>query len=181
LAAVPAPAAGQLIENFRCTYDNKEINEARNTNLAVLGVNIRADRTEYVLWESKVEKDKKKPFLKFARLFVSGPNERKLYMLWHGGTGEGANNAQGFQERVLMEPEEADKLLATLEGVTKLDPRQEVLFCAETGLAVSLGLNRPALFAFYNQHSSQFTPIEVPWGEELAALTASLRRLTKGP
>lgn len=179
-AAMPQPAAGQFIENFRCTYDNREINEARNTNLAVIGVNVRADRSEYVLWESRVERDKRKPFLKLARLFVSGPNERKLFMMWHGATGENANN-QGYQERVLMEPEEADKLLAALETASKLDPKQEVLFCAEGGLAVRLGLNAPAAFAFYNQHSSQFTAIEVPWGEDLAALTAAFRRLTKAP
>ena len=179
VAASGGPAASQLIDNFRCSYDNKEVNEARGTNVAVLGANLRADRTEYTLWEAKLEKDKKKPFLKFARLFVSGPNERKLFMIWHGATGEAAVN--GFPERVLMEVEEADRLLATLEGAPKLDPKQEVLFCAENGLAVDLALNRPALFAFYNQQSGQFTPIEVPWGEEFSGLVAAFRRLTKGP
>jgi len=173
------PAASQLFDNFRCSYDNKEVNEARGTNVAVLGANLRADRTEYLLWESKVEKDKKKPFLKFARLFVSGPNERNLFMIWHGATGEAA--VDGFAERVPMEPEEAGKLLAALEGAPKLDPKQEMLFCTENGLAVDLALNRPALFAFYNQQSGQFTPIEVPWGEELTSLVANFRRLTKGP
>lgn len=180
LAASAGPAMSQFAENFRCTYDNREINEARNTNLAVIGANVRADRGEYLLWESRVERDKKKPFLKLARLFVSGPNERKLFMIWHGATGEGATN-QGWQERVLMEPEEAAQLLAALEGAPRLDAKQEVLFCAEGGLAVRLGLNLPVLFGFYNQHSSQFSAVEVPWGEDFAALTTAFRRLTKGP
>ncbi len=181
VALLAAPGAGHAVtENFRCSYDSREVNETRNANLAVMGLNVRADRTEYMLWESKIEQDKQKRFLKLARLFISGPNERKLFVLWHGATGEGAT-AMGYGERVLMEPEEADKLLATLEGAAKLDPRQEALFCSEGGLAVSLSRDAPAVFAFYNAHSAQFTTVQVPWGDELAALIAGFRRLTKGP